>query len=77
MPVALLPYCKTKCYTSPYSIDPSFLLELADKTINQTVENTVVAFVKGANERNEFLEKINKTVPLIYDKQVRTNKSND
>ena len=27
---------------------------------NQSVENAGVAFVKGANERNEFLEKINK-----------------
>ena len=26
---------------------------------NQSVENTGVAFVKGANERNEFFEKIN------------------
>ena len=26
----------------------------------QRVENAGVAFVKGANERNEFLEKINK-----------------
>ena len=29
-------------------------------TINQSVENAAVAFVKGANERNEFFEKINK-----------------
>ena len=29
-------------------------------TKNQSVENTGVAFVKGANERNEFFEKINK-----------------
>ena len=27
---------------------------------NQSVENTDVSFVKGANERNEFFEKINK-----------------
>ena len=27
---------------------------------NQSVENAGVAFVKGANERNEFFEKINK-----------------
>ena len=28
--------------------------------INQSVENAGVAFVKGANERNELFEKINK-----------------
>ena len=28
--------------------------------LNQRVENTDAAFVKGANERNEFFEKINK-----------------
>ena len=27
---------------------------------NQSVENAGVAFVKGADERNEFFEKINK-----------------
>ena len=27
---------------------------------NQSVENADVAFFKGANERNEFFEKINK-----------------
>ena len=27
---------------------------------NQSVENTAVAVVKGANERNEFFKKINK-----------------
>ena len=27
---------------------------------NQSVENAGVAFVKGANERNEFFENINK-----------------
>ena len=27
---------------------------------NQSVENTCVAFAKGAIERNEFFEKINK-----------------
>ena len=30
--------------------------------VNQSVENTVVAFVKGAHERNEFFEKINSNV---------------
>ena len=29
-------------------------------SINQSVENAGVAFVKGANERNEFFKKINK-----------------
>ena len=28
--------------------------------VNQSVENAGVAFVKEANERNEFFEKINK-----------------
>ena len=27
---------------------------------NQSAENTDVAFVKGANERNEFFDKVNK-----------------
>ena len=27
---------------------------------NRGIENTDVSFVKGANERNEFFEKINK-----------------
>ena len=34
---------------------------------NQNVENAGMAFVKGANERNEFFGKINK--------QVRTNRA--
>ena len=34
---------------------------LPNKSINnQRVENTGVAYVNGANERNEFFEKINK-----------------
>ena len=36
--------------------------------------NAGVSFVKGANERNEFFEKINKQY-TIYDKQVQTNKA--
>ena len=28
--------------------------------LNQSIENTEVAFVQGANERNEIFEKINK-----------------
>ena len=35
---------------------------------NQSTENAGVAFVKGAHERNEFFEKINK-----HDEQVQTN----
>ena len=27
---------------------------------NQSVENACVAFVKGANEKNKFFEKVNK-----------------
>ena len=34
--------------------------EKINRTINQSVENAGVAFVKGANENNEFFEKINK-----------------
>ena len=30
------------------------------KKKNQSVDNAGVAFVKGANERNEFFEKLNK-----------------
>ena len=37
------------------------------KNNNKGVENAGVTFVEGANERNEFFEKINKQ--LIYDKQ--------
>ena len=36
---------------------------------NQSVKNAGVAFVKGANERNEFFENI--------DEQVRTNTAKD
>ena len=43
---------------------------------NQSVENAVVAFVKGANERNEFFFKKNKQT-VMYDEQVRTNKAKD
>ena len=35
---------------------------------NQSVENAGVAFVKGANERNEFFEK-KKNQTEIYDEQ--------
>ena len=40
---------------------------------NQSVENAGVAFVKGANERNELFEK-NKQ-PVMYNEQVQTNKT--
>ena len=42
---------------------------------NQSVEKACVAFVKGANERNEFFGKNKQTV--IYDEQVWTNKAKD
>ena len=42
---------------------------------NQSVENADVAFVKGANERNEFFEKDKQTV--MYDERGRTNKAKD
>ena len=38
----------------------SKLAHLLDTKKNQSVENAGVAFVQGANERNEFLEKVNK-----------------
>ena len=38
---------------------------------NQSVENAGVAFVKGANERNEFFDII--IYAIIYDEQVQTN----
>ena len=41
--------------------------------LNQSVENADVVFVKGANERNAFFEKIKQTV--IYDEHVRTKKA--
>ena len=33
--------------------------------LNQSIENADVAFVKGANERNEFFEKNEQTVIII------------
>ena len=44
-------------------------------SIYQSVENASVAFVKGADERNDFFEKNKQTV--MYDEQVRTNKAKD
>ena len=41
---------------------------------NQRIENASVAFVKKANEGNEFFEKINK---LMYDELVPVNKAKD
>ena len=43
-------------------------IALNDPCINQNIENAGVAFVKGADERNELFEKINK-------KSYMTNKS--
>ena len=42
---------------------------------NQSIENAGGAFVKGANERNEFFEKkkVHKRT-VMYDEQIRTNK---
>ena len=43
---------------------------------NQSVKkNAGVAFVKGADERNEFFEKNKQTV--MYDERVWTNKAKD
>ena len=50
--------------------------ELEGVFYNPGVENAGVAFVKGANERNEFFEKIN-IIIVIDDEQVRKNKTND
>ena len=36
------------------------LSELLDQNSNQSVENAGEAFAKGASERNEFFEEINK-----------------
>ena len=43
---------------------------------SQSVENPGVAFVKGANERNEFFKKKKNKQTVMYDEQVRTNKAN-
>ena len=42
---------------------------------DQSVENAGVAFVKGADERNKFFEKIKKLVSMP--KQVWVNKAKD
>ena len=42
---------------------------------NQSAENAGVAFVKVANERNEYFWENKQTV--MYDEQVRTNKAKD
>ena len=41
----------------------------------KALKNASVAFVKGADERNEFFEKNIQTA--MYDEQVRTNKAKD
>ena len=41
----------------------------------KALKNTGVAFVKGANERNEFFENNKQTV--MYDEQFRTNEVKD
>ena len=45
-----------KIHVGPES---TLLCRLPKTANNKSVENTCVAFVKGANKRNEFLEKIN------------------
>ena len=42
-------------------------VDSSEQVKNQSVENAGVAFVKKANERNEFFEKNEQTV--IYDEQ--------
>ena len=44
-------------------------------SINQNVENAGVVFVKAADDRYKFFEKISKSV--MYDEQVRANKAKD
>ena len=44
-----------------------------DALKNQSVENAGVAFIKGANERNQLFE-INKQT-VMHDEQVRRNKA--
>ena len=48
---------------------------LVEGSLKKSVENAGVAFVKGANERNEFPEKNKQT--LIHYEQVQTNKAKD
>ena len=50
-------------------------MNIINRRKNLSVENAGVAFVKGANERNEFFEKNKQTV--ISNEQVRTNKAED
>ena len=57
---------KARQYTSMWSDRMKVVKPMEEETSrdiirnNQSVENSGVAFVKGANERNEFFEKINK-----------------
>ena len=41
-------------------MNPDKVMLTVTERVNQSIENTDVAFVKGANESNEFFEKINK-----------------
>ena len=66
-------FSKRRLNSSPFM--PGTKLDITFLRINHSVENTGVAFVKGANDRNESFENIKQT--LIYDEQVRTNKAKD
>ena len=35
------------------------VMNLPNNSLNQSIENAVVAFVKGADERNKFFEEVN------------------
>ena len=56
--------------------DPIYVYLSSVNKCDQGVENVGLAFVKEANERNEFFEKINKQF-LMYGEQVRSNKVKD
>ena len=60
-------YNWTNIHISPFVIKKTFLF----KNNNQSIENACVAFVNGANERNEFFRKHKQTE--IYDEQVQEN----
>ena len=48
---------------------------MASSELIQSLQNAGVAFVKGADERNKFLEKNKQSV--MYVEQVRANKAKD
>ena len=52
--------CYVKEFKCHYLLDiPTILFFISGAKSNQSVENTGVAFVKGADERNKLFKKIN------------------